>query len=392
MEKFENQNVKINEDKKINIGYDYTYETTTIKSMFINGEECFMASEIAKFISNRNYKSSSQIDKLRQNGVSFILNKWEMEMGGFEVRGSKMKTFTNRFGILLIIESSSEINEEKIHFIEDSITNIEPVIPSYIKRELNYQMVDLKDLKFDYSYQRKASVDKIRNIVRQFDYGVIGALIVSKRENGDLFVIDGQHRIFAMSKVNLTNVMAVIHTNLTVSDEANLFKKCNNTRKTPSALDNYKADLVGKNKEIMEINQVVIDCGYTVNIERDKHIDENEWVINAVGALTKVYKENGSEGLRDTLTTLKLAGVRKPISADIGGIGMFLRTYKGKYDKTYLIKKISNVSQVELIAKARQMVDVMGGHLTTNYARIVLNIYNERRKEPLMDIIAIGHR
>lgn len=390
--KMKKNTFKFEEDvsRKIVIGYDYKHESSrnTIRSCFIDGEEYFMVSDIADFVTKKRKLALNVIvDKLRGSGFSIVLNKWEMEKAGFFTNAS-IKTFTNKDGISIIIESTQAPNMDRIQWVDESILSANNEAPTFIKRELQYEVLRIEDLNFDDTYQRKVSTTKVREIVRQFDIGIVGALIVSKREDGKYYVVDGQHRIEAMRLLSIESIMCVVHTGLSIADEATLFRKCNNTRKAPSALDNFKADLIANNDTAIKINDLVESTGFIINVTRTK---TDRPSISAVSALMKVYKEIGEEGLRNVLGVLRETTL-KPTHTDIAGMGIFLRYYNDKIDKDNLIKKMQKSSPIEILSKSRQMTEIMGGHLTTNYAKYLLKVYNTGKQNPLEDVFEIKRR
>jgi len=378
--------IKVEEQvsKQICVGYDYKYERMVLKSCFVDGEEYFMVTDIIDFTARKNRSYGHITDKLRESGNNYVMNKWEMQKGGF-FNSASVRTFTNRDGIKVIIETTILPHMERIEWLDKNVIGVHPEPPEFIKRELKYELMKIEELNFDGVYQRKVSVDKVRNIVRQFDIGVVGALIVSKREDGNYYVIDGQHRISAMKLLNIESIMCVIHEGLTIADEARLFKKCNNTRKQPSAIDNFRADLIAKNPITLEINKIVEENGFRINITNAKPSESAKPAITAVSALTKVYKEMGSEGLQYVLSVLKDT-IYKPTHSDIAGMGIFVRKYEDKIDKNMLIKKLQKVTPVEILSKTRQMTEIMGGHLTTNYAKYILKVYNAGKQNTLEDL------
>lgn len=66
----------------------------------------------------------------------------------------------------------------------------------------------------------------------------------------------------------------------------------------------------------------------------DKHecAFHNKNIIRCIGALEKVYKEIGRNGLAEVLTIAKMSGKPSLTQVEIKGLGIFVRSYSQKYD------------------------------------------------------------
>ena len=99
------------------------------------------------------------------------------------------------------------------------------------------------DLRVDMTYQRSVSDSRVSSICRNFNQQALGIVTLSIRENGELFIIDGQHRVEALKKMGKGNIQinAIVLFDLTVQDEANLFLIMNDNRTKPKRFDLHKA-------------------------------------------------------------------------------------------------------------------------------------------------------
>lgn len=86
------------------------------------------------------------------------------------------------------------------------------------------------DFLVDSSYHRPLHKDTVRLIINNFNIKAIGEITVSVRENGDLYIIDGAHRIAALISLGMGEHQ--VRTNalydLSIDEENKLYKLLNN--------------------------------------------------------------------------------------------------------------------------------------------------------------------
>ena len=254
--------------KVILAGCKYQYKKDAyLKSCFIDGVEHFIILEMYNFL---NYNQSPRVrhitETLKENNMTTVLNKWELLQGGLNVNVSNL-TVCNKDGVIKIIEMSDFLDNEKVAFVDKEILNTDNSPERVESKKSKYMQLPISVLNFDMIYQRKTSKQKVTEIARKFDSGVVGALIISKRngENGTgegYYVVDGQHRILAMELNNVKNAMCLVHEDLTLEQEAELYIKCNNSRKTPSASDNFRAKIISGDPASKDILTICEEVGY----------------------------------------------------------------------------------------------------------------------------------
>lgn len=97
-----------------------------------------------------------------------------------------------------------------------------------------------KMLDVDYTYQRPAKINEVRNIAASWDSTKAGAVLVNYRD-GRLYIMDGQHRWEAAKQAGLPHLMCLVSIGLTHDEEADVFinQNVNTTRMT--AYDRFYA-------------------------------------------------------------------------------------------------------------------------------------------------------
>lgn len=104
----------------------------------------------------------------------------------------------------------------------------------------------VKEIAVD-TYQRALSSTHISKIVRDFDERLLGLPVVSIRDNGSVYVIDGQHRIAALEKLGIAQVDCQVLRETTTQAEAEMFVKVNTTKKGLNGVDKFFALLEANN-------------------------------------------------------------------------------------------------------------------------------------------------
>ncbi|WP_260928186.1 DUF6551 family protein [Novosphingobium sp. 9] len=125
------------------------------------------------------------------------------------------------------------------------------------------------ELNLDDSYQRStdngASMALIKRIANGWDWRMCLPLVVSKRDDGSLWVIDGQHRLAAAKlRGDIPFLPCCVGVYGSVADEAAMFVAMNRARKPMNRLDDFHAALAASDADALEIQQLVTDAGLTV--------------------------------------------------------------------------------------------------------------------------------
>jgi hypothetical protein len=156
------------------------------------------------------------------------------------------------------------------------------------------------DLLVDYSYQRVPSAHRVSEIAKNFNKSAIGVVTLSMRDNGDLYVIDGQHRVEAMKKLNKGNddINAIVYFELTVKQEAELFVLMNDNRTKPKRGDLHRASSSAGDYNATQIDEVLQKFNLVVG---DK---PGYGVVRAVGTIHKVFDKIGKSNLEKVIKIL----------------------------------------------------------------------------------------
>lgn len=166
-------------------------------------------------------------------------------------------------------------------------------------------------LRVDMSYQRSleagASKALIRRIATGWDWSLCQPLVVAKREDGGLYVVDGQHRLEAARlRGDIPQLPCVITQYSTAGEEAASFVALNQTRRPLSSLDLFKAALAAEDEAAVAVTRLMHDVGLSVA----SHTNYTAWkpgmCSNAAGIL-KSYRQHGETITQKSLSCLAAA-------------------------------------------------------------------------------------
>lgn len=131
------------------------------------------------------------------------------------------------------------------------------------------EWIHLNRLSIDGAYQRstdnEASRRLITSIAAKFDWRLCAPLVVSRRADDTLTIIDGQHRWMAASKRDdIPQLPCCVFRYESTKEEARMFILANRARKPMNRLDDYFAALAAADEDALEIQQLVADAGLQV--------------------------------------------------------------------------------------------------------------------------------
>lgn len=173
------------------------------------------------------------------------------------------------------------------------------------------------ELLIDTTYQREidtsASQALIRKIAQFWDWGLCQPLAVSRRPDGRLTIVDGQHRASAAKKRgDIPHLPCVITSYANAGDEAAAFVALNQMRRPLSALDLFKAAVAAQDDEALLITDCLAGAGLTIA----PHTNYSVWKpgqLSNVGGLKECLRTKGERVLREALKVLAKAYPNEPL-------------------------------------------------------------------------------
>jgi len=218
------------------------------------------------------------------------------------------------------------------------------------QKEIVRDYVRLADLNVDPSYQRKLYESRLSKITTNFDPDLIQTIVVSKRADGTLWVLDGQHRCEVLRRLGKSVVLADIREGLTHEREAILFWMLNSGSSQPTSWEQFMARITGNEPIATAIVSIVERHGYHIG-----RITEDRG-IQAVGAVETVYNMGKLDKTMAIISTVWPMDKGAREASIIQGLGQFLLTYDGDpiYDDGRTLEALDKVTPSALLRRAKE--------------------------------------
>jgi len=185
--------------------------------------------------------------------------------------------------------------------------------------------IALADIVSQSGYQRPTNYAQVQKITREFDEAQLGILTVSYRD-GKYHLIDGNHRSHAMRNCGYTHAIAVVFKGMSYEDEAELYGKQNDNKRSLKPIDLFKSDIEANDEATVTINEIVEANGFQVGSGGKNNYSR----ITAILALYSIAKEYGFNTLDDTLCLIAStwSGLTKATqAASLLGVAEFIHRY-----------------------------------------------------------------
>lgn len=229
-------------------------------------------------------------------------------------------------------------------------------------------------------YQRPVNPKEVDRLIREWDDRLFDPIIVSFRD-GKFFVVDGQHRIAALRKMNDGNGVMVkckVYSGLTYQQEADLCYKLDKAKKRLSLSQSTNALAEsGADAEVKEVKRLVESCGFVWALGKS-HGKTGE--IVSTRALMNAYRQLNGPAFSRMLSLMWDAWQGDPRSltaAVISGMALFVKTYGTELDDKAFVKRLSAVDPDEINRRGR--ADFSTNNAALRFARVILEKYNGQR-------------
>jgi len=237
------------------------------------------------------------------------------------------------------------------------------------------EVVALADLKVDPVYQRDLTAEFVERLANNWDIITAGTIVVSKRPDGYLYIVDGQHRAAAAVRAGETHILAQVVNEPSAEEEARLRLR-GNVKRTDRVFEVFRARLASKDETALAIERILLDFSTQINM-----VPTTNTGINAVTAVEKLYNLDKGVSLITVLTMMKkLFGEIRPeiASSDmLKGVTWFLGQHGDKVDMERFERMFKLTGPAALSRSARAHKASLGGSLWVNTYRALVTMYNE---------------
>lgn len=143
-------------------------------------------------------------------------------------------------------------------------------------------------LNIDHEYQRtRVSWPKVNAMAAEWSWAACLSLGVAEREDGTLWVFDGQHRKLAADKrADVFRLPCLIFPSTGQTDEAKAFLSANCARGPVRTLDKFNALVMAKDTAAVRVRDLVEASGYRVGVANGKRTRVVECVQAIMRAVT----------------------------------------------------------------------------------------------------------
>lgn len=239
--------------------------------------------------------------------------------------------------------------------------------------------IRVRDLSVDPAYQRELGTKRAEVIGENLDTSRLGVIVASRRADGSVVVIDGQHRHYGLQHAGRGGefVRCEVHHGLSRSEEAALFLKLNGGRKAIGALDEYKAALEARVPWAMEIDAIA--RGLRLKIAGGN----SRRTIQAVQAVKSVHLRQ-----KNLKRTLAILAEWDDSAATFQGelmrvLSIFLAHYDMREDSTgvddrHLVRSLKSHEPEAVLVAIKRRVDGRIIKLPEAGCSVLLELYNKR--------------
>lgn len=247
-------------------------------------------------------------------------------------------------------------------------------------KAVTHTLVERKvgDLWVDPNVQRSLRKARVTAMANEFEPSALGVLTTSYRGAGRIHIIDGQHRYRAAEAAAYTGIIQTMeYRGLSIPEEAALFRLLNTAEK-PSRIDHFLVSCVEQDPASLRLAGFLADNGWSIGVSG------SEARLSAIGSLQRVYALS-PDAASATLGVLTAAYGHRAAAVQgslVEGVGRVLAKYGSAVDLADLIKRLAKVpgGPDGLVGNARGQSFTRTGNLSAQVARVVVGLYNQRRR------------
>lgn len=219
---------------------------------------------------------------------------------------------------------------------------------------------------------RKAHGD---SIAADLDLNKLGFPVVNHRD-GHYWVIDGQHRIYALRQngFNEEPLDCEVYENLTDAEVADIFLGRDKRKAVPPFDKFHIACTAGYERETT-VRRTVESNGQRISRDRDEG-------ISTVGAIGKVYDQAGDVVLGQVIRTINLGFGGDPLGFErsvIEGLGLVYNRFNGRTNEKAMGQRLGTLKRGarELLQKAEALREKTGNQKKHCVAAVIVDVYNK---------------
>ena len=243
--------------------------------------------------------------------------------------------------------------------------------------EPTVETIKISLLTIDPIYQRPLERGRVEGMGAAWDPTIVGILEVSRRANGVQAVFDGQHRLRAAEIAGVTELLCLVHTGLTVRDEAALFLRLQRERRTATPWARWHASLAAGDQAVHAINETVRNQGFEIGQVTAP------LVITAIAAVEQIYNRAGIEGLQRVLAFVRTLWANDSFRVNghmLLGLDLFFERYPNA-SRSELQRALSETPPKYLAREAELWKADKGGNKANAMFHVIENTWKPQRRK-----------
>lgn len=216
---------------------------------------------------------------------------------------------------------------------------------------LKFESVRLDDINVDPSYQRPLRAAKIDEMLATFDPKEITAIVVNRRIDGSLWVLDGQHRVELLRRLGKSVVIADVREGYDHEMEARAFYRLNRGQTKVSAFDEFRSRVAGNEPSATRIVDIIERHGYHIGRQSE------ERAIQAVSALEAAFNMGKLNATMSIIATVWPMDAASRSANIIVGLATFLLNFQGRddYDDGRLLEVLDKLTPTAIQRRAQEI-------------------------------------
>lgn len=258
---------------------------------------------------------------------------------------------------------------------------VSEVITADHQRHSTFEWVPTDKLLIDRSYQRTTDKSRVSVIAHSWNPDLSGVFVVSQRDNGAFYVIDGQHRHAAIQLMSNPPemVFAEVHRGLTVAQEARLFYELDTKRAGLTTGAEFTALVTAKDPIALGIVRAADEVGMTVDYAKGSAPGN----LRAFRTLMEMYKRISHTDFVRVLRVVNNAWPTDPHSGAarvLEGIEVFFQKYPEANEKR-LTRALSMSNPALIENNARVLKGTLSSAIRVAVAMVIHGLYNKGLKQ-----------
>lgn len=251
-----------------------------------------------------------------------------------------------------------------------------------MENSFEFKMVNTKHIIVSPKYQREVNTARVDKILSEFQPSLVNPPKLSYRD-GKYYVFDGQHTLTVLKARNNNQdlpILCKVYEGLNEVDEAILFELQNGIVSTPSTAQKLRSAYNRGDETACAVVDTARSFGFIVDYTCCKGPNH----ISAVKSLYNIYTKMGAQIYLETLGLIKAAWMGKSDSLRkeiLEGMSIFVKTYKGRYNRDLFIRKMAKVNPINIITDAK----ISTSYGSKKYAQRILAEYNKNLASSRLD-------